>query len=39
MKKILSLLFLFLLSFHNVKSQCTPDPTCTDVGNSGEMCP
>lgn len=38
--------FIFLFSFfmivsinHRAFSQCTPDPTCTDVGNPGEMCP
>lgn len=43
MKKFL--LFFSLLSglnfttIFNVSAQCTPDPTCNDVGNPGEMCP
>ncbi len=42
MRKII--LFVFAISlnlfvFQNLHAQCTPDGTCNDIGNPGEMCP
>ncbi len=42
MKKVLSFvafLTLTLFSYQQVNAQCTPDPTCNDIDNPGEMCP
>ncbi|MCX7862812.1 MAG: T9SS type A sorting domain-containing protein [Bacteroidales bacterium] len=36
------LLFVALVSIfytNHLSAQCTPDPTCNDIGNPGEMCP
>jgi len=42
MKKILLLTLAIsatIFTYQNVSAQCTPDPTCNDIGNPGEMCP
>lgn len=42
MRKIILFVFavsINLLVSNNVSAQCTPDPSCNDIGNPGEMCP
>ena len=42
MKKTLLFTIIFIFYFYNFSSvfaQCTPDPSCTDTGNPGEICP